>query len=81
MTGHDIPWLSAAETAVAIKTKQVSPVEVVQAYLARIEQFDGQLHAYITVMRDEALAAARQAEQRVLRGGDVTLPTKLPTCW
>ena len=37
MTRHDIPWLSAAETAVAIKTKQVSPVEVVQAYLARIE--------------------------------------------
>ena len=41
MTRHDIPWLSAAETAVAIKTKQVSPVEVVQAYLARIERFDG----------------------------------------
>jgi Asp-tRNA(Asn)/Glu-tRNA(Gln) amidotransferase A subunit family amidase len=71
MAGHDIPWLSAAETAVAIKTKQVSPVEVVQAYLARIERFDGQLHAYITVMRDEALAAARQAEQMVLRGGDL----------
>jgi aspartyl-tRNA(Asn)/glutamyl-tRNA(Gln) amidotransferase subunit A len=59
MTRHDIPWLAAAETAVAIKTKQVSPVEVVQAYLARIERFDRQLHAYITVMRDEALAAAR----------------------
>src|SRR5262247_4817049 len=71
MTGHDIPWLSAAETAVAIKTKQVSPVEVVQAYLARIERLDGQLHAYITVIRDEALAAARQAEQTVLRGGDL----------
>lgn len=71
MAGHDISWLSAAETAVAIKTKQVSPVEVVQAYLARIERFDGQLHAYITVMRDEALAAARQAEQTVLRGGDL----------
>src|SRR5215475_10588893 len=71
MTRHDIPWLSAAETAVAIKKKQVSPVEVVQAYLARIEQYDGQLRAYITVMRDEALAAARQAEQTVLQGGDV----------
>ena len=46
MTGHDIPWLSAAETAVAIKTKQVSPVEVVQAYLDRIERLDGQLRAY-----------------------------------
>lgn len=71
MSPHDIPWLSAAETAVAIKTKQVSPVEVVQAYLERIERLDGQLHAYITVLRDEALAAARQAEQEVLRGGAV----------
>ena len=71
MTRHEIPWFSAAETAVAIKTKQVSPVEVVQAYLARIEQCDRQLRAYITVMRDEALAAARQAEQTMLRGGDV----------
>src|SRR6266571_8134403 len=71
MTRHDIPWLSAAETAMAIKTKQVSPVEVVQAYLARIERLDEQLHAYITVLRDAALAAARQAEQTVLRGGDL----------
>ena len=36
MSRDDIPWLSAAETAMAIKTKQISPVEVVQAYLARI---------------------------------------------
>jgi aspartyl-tRNA(Asn)/glutamyl-tRNA(Gln) amidotransferase subunit A len=71
MTRHELPWLSAAETAVAIKTKQVSPVEVVQAYLDRIEQFDRQLHAYITVLREAALAAARQAERTVLRGDDV----------
>src|SRR5438067_8709606 len=71
MTRHNIPWLSAAETAIAIKAKQVSPVEVVQAYLARIERLDAQLHAYITVLHDEALAAARQAEQTVLRGGDL----------
>src|SRR5919205_658397 len=71
MTRHDIPWLSAAETAVAIKTKQVSPVEVVQAYLERIERLDGHLHAYITVLRDEALAMARQAEHTILRGEQV----------
>src|SRR2546427_5287849 len=71
MTSHDIPWLSAAETAVAIKTKQVSPVEVVQAYLARIERLDGHLRAYITVLRDEALAAARQAEQVLMRGDNM----------
>ena len=41
MTRYDVPWLSAAETAAAIKTKQVSPVEVIQAYLERIERLDG----------------------------------------
>jgi aspartyl-tRNA(Asn)/glutamyl-tRNA(Gln) amidotransferase subunit A len=71
MIRHDIPWLSAAETAIAIKTKQVSPVEVVQAYCERIERLDGQFHAYITVLRDTALAAARQAEQTVMRGDAV----------
>jgi aspartyl-tRNA(Asn)/glutamyl-tRNA(Gln) amidotransferase subunit A len=71
MTGRDIPLLSAAETAEAIKRKQVSPVEVVQAYLARIDRLDAQLHAYITVLREEALTAARQAEQTLMRGDDL----------
>lgn len=71
MTAQDIAFLSAAETAAAIKTRQVSPVEVVQAYLARIDRLDARLRAYITVLRDEALAAARRAEQEVMRGGDL----------
>ena len=69
MARDDLAFLSAAETAEAIATKQVSPVDVVQAYLARIERLDGNLHAYITVLRDDALAAARQAEQALQRGG------------
>ena len=60
MALDDLAFMSAAETAEVIATKQVSPVDVVQTYLARIERLDGQLHAYITVLRDEALAAARQ---------------------
>jgi transposase InsO family protein len=62
MARDDLAFLSAAETAEAIATKQVSPVDVVQAYLGRIERLDGHLHAYITVLRDQALAAARQAD-------------------
>ncbi len=69
MARDDLAFLSAAETAAAIATKQVSPVDVVQAYLARIERLDGHLHAYITVLRDDALAAARQAEQALRRDG------------
>lgn len=71
MNRDDIPFLSAAATAEAIKTKQVSPVDVVQSYLARIDRLDARLHAYITVLREEALAAARRAEEAVMRGGDL----------
>jgi aspartyl-tRNA(Asn)/glutamyl-tRNA(Gln) amidotransferase subunit A len=65
MAADDIPFLSAAETGRAIQAKQLSPLEVVQAYLDRIDRLDPALHAFITVTREQALAAARQAEQRL----------------
>ena len=68
MTNKDIPFLSAAETALAIKAKEVSPVEVVRAYLDRIDRLDSKLSAYITVCREEALDAAQQAEEALQRG-------------
>lgn len=68
MASAELAFWSAAETATAIRTKQVSPVEVVHAYLDRIERLDGTLHAYITVLQERALAAARQAEQQIMRG-------------
>jgi aspartyl-tRNA(Asn)/glutamyl-tRNA(Gln) amidotransferase subunit A len=71
MARDDLAFLSADETATAIRRKQVSPLEVVQAYLLRIDRLDPQLHAYITVLHDKALAAARLAEQEVMRGGEL----------
>ena len=68
MVSSDLAFLSASETAKAIRTKQVSPVEVVQAYLARITRLDATLHAYITVLQEAALSAARQAEQQLMSG-------------
>jgi hypothetical protein len=56
MVDEDIALLLAIDTAKAIRAKQLSPVEVVQAYLARIER-DSMLHAYITVAADAALTA------------------------
>ena len=53
-----VPFLSAAATASAIRAKEVSTVEAVQAYLERIDKLDPTLKAYITVCREEALAAA-----------------------
>ncbi|HXJ79405.1 MAG TPA: amidase [Candidatus Methylomirabilis sp.] len=68
MKHDDLVWLGATEAAALVRGKQVSPTELVEAYLERIDRFDGAVHAYITVCRDEALAAARAAEQALARG-------------
>ena len=64
----DILYMSAAGQATLIRDRKISPVEIVQAYLERIDRLDGRLHAYITVTRELALAAARMAEAAVMRG-------------
>ncbi len=62
MNKQDIPFLPATELASQIRERKISPVEAVEAYLERIEQVDPKLNAYITILRDEALKAARQTE-------------------
>ncbi len=68
---NDLVWKSMVELARLIKTKEVSPVDVVQAHLARIAALDGRLRSYITVMNDSALAAAKAAEAAVMSGETV----------
>jgi aspartyl-tRNA(Asn)/glutamyl-tRNA(Gln) amidotransferase subunit A len=65
---NDIVFVSMAELARLIRAREVSPVEVVQAHLDRIASLDGTLRAYITVMSDSALAAARAAEAALTAG-------------
>jgi len=71
MRHDEIVFLSAAETAKAIRARTLSPVEVVQAYLARIQRLDETLHAYITVTAESALIAAREAERTLQSGIEV----------
>ena len=56
------------EVAALIKNKEVSPVELTQAMLERIEAYDGKLHSYLTVTADFALEQARAAEQEIVNG-------------
>ena len=63
-----LPWMSVADLARMIATKEVSPVEVVRAHLDRIAALDGGLHAFITVTADAALDAARVAEDELAAG-------------
>ena len=65
----NVPFLSAAATASAIRAKQVSSVEAVQAYLERIDKLDPTLKAYITVCREEALEAAGRLDSDLAKGG------------
>jgi aspartyl-tRNA(Asn)/glutamyl-tRNA(Gln) amidotransferase subunit A len=68
MNKADIPFLSATALGALIREKELSPLEAAEAYLNRIEAVDGVLHSYITVCREEALQAAREAEQAIVRG-------------
>ncbi len=63
---HD---LTALEQAAAVRAGAVTPTELVEHYLARIDRLDAGLGAFLTVTPDRALQAARRAE-RLLRRGD-----------
>src|SRR5712691_11279119 len=56
------------ELAEKFRAHALSPVEVTDAYLARIEATEPRLHAYITVTADFARAAARHAEAEIMAG-------------
>ena len=65
---QDLATLTLKQASDLLRRKEVSPVELTQACLARIDRYDGQINAFITVMRDRALAAAREAEGELKRG-------------
>ena len=68
MERNEIPFLSATDLAELLKSRQVSPVEAAEAYLARIEQVDPALNSYITVTAEQALVEARQSEAEIAAG-------------
>jgi aspartyl-tRNA(Asn)/glutamyl-tRNA(Gln) amidotransferase subunit A len=69
--GQDLRELTLAEAASLVRRKKVSPVELAEGYLRRIEALNPKLNAYITVAADEAMRSARQAEDDVARGLDL----------
>jgi len=61
-------FLSIDDAARLIAQRRLSPVELVQAFLARIEAVDGALATHIIVCADDALTSARRAEAEIMRG-------------
>jgi amidase len=78
-TGTQLHDLTALEQAAAVRTREVSPTELVEHALARIEALDGGIGAFITVTADRARAAAAVADRAVVDGADLPPLHGVPT--
>lgn len=65
---EELTHLGLCDAAQLIRTKALSPVELAQACLDRIEALDGRLNAFISLAGEQALEQARRAEAEALRG-------------
>ena len=63
--------LSLVQIAALIRSRQLSPVEVLRASLSQIERLNPSINAFIELRPEQALQAARAAEQRLMRGGEL----------
>lgn len=71
-------FLSATELRGRIARKEISPVELTQAVLGRAARLQPELNCFITLCADDAMAAAREAEQAVMAGKPLGLLHGIP---
>ena len=68
MANEELTRGTIVEMAARLRKGQVSPVDVTSAHLARIERLNGSLKAYLSVLPERAMAAARRAETEIRNG-------------
>ncbi len=68
MAASEILYTPVAELAPLLKSRKLSPVEIVRAFLDRIEAVNPKVNAFITVTGDQALEQARIAEREIAAG-------------
>ena len=68
MDNTDLCYLSAGQLSRLIGKKELSPVEVVEAHLARIDALEPVLNSFITLLPEQAMGAARRAEKEIQAG-------------
>ncbi len=74
----ELCFQSAVELRARIASKEVSPVEVTGAVLARAERLQPELNCFITLCGDEAMTEARNAERAVMAGQPLGLLHGIP---
>jgi aspartyl-tRNA(Asn)/glutamyl-tRNA(Gln) amidotransferase subunit A len=70
MVPDDIWELNLTDLSWLIAAREVSSVEAVSATLTRLEQLEGKLNAFITVLSEQALAQAKKADEEIARGNN-----------
>ena len=74
----DLIKLTAAQLAQKIASREVSAVEVTKAHLEQIEKVDEQVHAFLYVNTQGALAAAEQADKDIAQGNPASALAGVP---
>ncbi|MFM7470264.1 MAG: amidase [Nodosilinea sp.] len=74
MDAVDLAFLPALEQAHLIRDRQISPLELVEIYLERIERLNPQLGAYVAVMAEQARAEAKAKTHQVMTTDPADLP-------
>ena len=70
-TGHDHAYTSATDLSQMIRDREVSPTELLDSVIDRIEERNPDLNAIVFTGYDDARQAAADAEQQVLSGGEL----------
>jgi aspartyl-tRNA(Asn)/glutamyl-tRNA(Gln) amidotransferase subunit A len=78
MSDDDPCFLSATDLRRRIGRKEISPLDVTRAVLARAEQLQPELNCFITLCADEALAQAKSAERRIMSGDPFRILEGIP---
>jgi aspartyl-tRNA(Asn)/glutamyl-tRNA(Gln) amidotransferase subunit A len=65
---EDVFFAPVTELATRIRTRALSPVELTEGFLARIDRYNDRFNAFVTVTRDRALEQARAAEAEISAG-------------
>jgi Asp-tRNA(Asn)/Glu-tRNA(Gln) amidotransferase A subunit family amidase len=66
--GDEVCFMPATQMATAIRKRELSPLEVVDTLLARIERVNPALNAFTVVLADQAGSAAKRAEEAISNG-------------
>ena len=76
----DLTFLSIEQAARLLRRREISPVELVDACLERIESLDASINAFITLTAESARRRARAAERELRRGGARSPLHGIPIC-